>query len=120
MGTDEVSPSIPVGDDNGRGVVWLHDPADGNDAGPVMCGPVGFGRLLSEALAQAGLTEIAVNGVVRRLNRRGPLIDFDIAEADFATDVEAVENIKDAIREYLGVVEEQLRGEEIREIEVAV
>ena len=37
-----------------------------------------------------------------------------------ATDVEAVENIKDAIREYLAVVEEQLRGEEIREIEVTV
>jgi predicted RNase H-like HicB family nuclease len=37
-----------------------------------------------------------------------------------ATDAEAVENIKDAIREYLAVVEEQLRGEEIREIEVAV
>ncbi len=37
-----------------------------------------------------------------------------------ATDGEAVENIKDAIREYLAVVEEQLRGEEIREIEVAV
>ena len=36
-----------------------------------------------------------------------------------ATDAEAVENIKDAIREYLAVVEEQLRGEEIREIEVA-
>ena len=36
------------------------------------------------------------------------------------TDVEAVENIKDAIREYLAVVEEQLRGEEVREIEVAV
>ncbi len=36
------------------------------------------------------------------------------------TDVEAVENIKDAIREYLAVVEEQLRGKEIREIEVAV
>ena len=36
------------------------------------------------------------------------------------TDVEAVESIKDAIREYLAVVEEQLRGEEIREIEVAV
>jgi predicted RNase H-like HicB family nuclease len=32
---------------------------------------------------------------------------------------EAVENIRDAIREYLSVVEEQLRGEEIREIEVA-
>ena len=37
-----------------------------------------------------------------------------------ATDVEAVENIKDAIRDYLAVVEEQLRGEEIREIDVAV
>ena len=37
-----------------------------------------------------------------------------------ATDVEAVDNIKDAIREYLAVVKEQLRGEEIREIEVAV
>ena len=36
------------------------------------------------------------------------------------TDVEAVENIKGAIREYLAVVEEQLSGEEIREIEVAV
>jgi hypothetical protein len=31
-----------------------------------------------------------------------------------------LENIKDAIREYLSVVDEQLRGEEIREIEVAV
>jgi predicted RNase H-like HicB family nuclease len=37
-----------------------------------------------------------------------------------ATDIEAVENIKDAIREYLAVVEEQLHGEEIREIDVAV
>ncbi len=36
------------------------------------------------------------------------------------TDVEAVENIKVAIREYLAVVEAQLHGEEIREIEVAV
>lgn len=37
-----------------------------------------------------------------------------------ATDTEAVENIKDAIREYLAVVDEQLQGEEIREIDVAV
>ena len=37
-----------------------------------------------------------------------------------ATDAEAVESIKDAIREYLAVVDEQLRGEEIREIDVAV
>ena len=34
------------------------------------------------------------------------------------TEQEAVENIRDAIREYLAVVDEQLRGEEIREIEV--
>ena len=35
-----------------------------------------------------------------------------------STEQEAVENIRDAIREYLSVVEEQLHGEEIREIEV--
>lgn len=36
------------------------------------------------------------------------------------TEEEAIENIKDAIREYLAVVNEQLRGEEIREIELTV
>jgi len=36
------------------------------------------------------------------------------------TEDEAVENIRDAIREYLSVVEDQLRGEDIREIEVTV
>jgi predicted RNase H-like HicB family nuclease len=36
------------------------------------------------------------------------------------TEPEALENIRDAIREYLSVVEEQLRGDEIREVEVAV
>jgi predicted RNase H-like HicB family nuclease len=36
------------------------------------------------------------------------------------TEQEALENIRDAIREYLSVVEDQLRGDEIREIEVAV
>ncbi|MDB5902867.1 MAG: HicB family protein [Betaproteobacteria bacterium] len=35
-----------------------------------------------------------------------------------ATEAEALENIKDAIREYLAVVNEQLRGEEVREVEV--
>jgi predicted RNase H-like HicB family nuclease len=33
---------------------------------------------------------------------------------------EALENIKDAIRDYLAVVEKQLEGAEVREIEVAV
>jgi len=37
-----------------------------------------------------------------------------------ATEGEALENIKDAIREYLAVVNEQLRGEEVREVEVVV
>ena len=37
-----------------------------------------------------------------------------------ATEQEAIENIKDAIREYLAVVDEQLRGENIREVEVSV
>ncbi len=35
-----------------------------------------------------------------------------------ASETEALENIKDAIREYLSVVNEQLRGEDVREIEV--
>ncbi len=37
-----------------------------------------------------------------------------------ASEQEAVDNIKDAIREYLAVVDEQLRGEDVREIEVSV
>ena len=37
-----------------------------------------------------------------------------------ATEDEAVENIRDAIREYLSVVNEQLRGEDVREVEVMV
>lgn len=37
-----------------------------------------------------------------------------------ANEQEAVENIRDAIREYLSVVEEQLRGEEVREVEVTL
>ncbi len=36
-----------------------------------------------------------------------------------ATEKEALENIRDAISEYLAVVEEQLGDEEVREIEVA-
>ncbi len=36
-----------------------------------------------------------------------------------ATEDEAIENIKDALHEYLEVINEQLRGEEVREIEVA-
>lgn len=37
-----------------------------------------------------------------------------------ATEREALENIKDAIREYLSVVNEQLRGQDVREIEVVL
>lgn len=36
-----------------------------------------------------------------------------------STEAEAIENIKDALREYLEIINEQLRGEEVREIEVA-
>lgn len=36
------------------------------------------------------------------------------------SEAEAIDNIKDAIREYLAVVEDQLRGEQIREVDVAV
>ena len=37
-----------------------------------------------------------------------------------ATEQKAMENIRDAILDYLSVVTEQLRGEDVREIEVAV
>lgn len=37
-----------------------------------------------------------------------------------ATEADAIENIKDAIREYLAVVEEQLHGADTRDVEVAV
>ena len=37
-----------------------------------------------------------------------------------STEKEALENIRQAVQEYLSVVEEQLRGEEVREIEVTV
>lgn len=37
-----------------------------------------------------------------------------------ANDQEALENIKDAIREYLSVVDEQLKGADVLEIEVTV
>ncbi len=37
-----------------------------------------------------------------------------------ATEEEAVENIRDAIREYLSVIDEQLHGEDVRELEIKV
>lgn len=35
------------------------------------------------------------------------------------TEEDALENIKDAIEEYLGVLDEQLEGADVREVEVA-
>lgn len=37
-----------------------------------------------------------------------------------STEQEALENIRDAIREYLSVVNEQLKGADVREVEVTV
>ncbi len=36
------------------------------------------------------------------------------------SEAEAIDNIKDALREYLAVVDEQLRGEQVREVEVVL
>jgi predicted RNase H-like HicB family nuclease len=36
------------------------------------------------------------------------------------TEEEALQNIQDAIREYLAALADQLQGEEVREVEVAV
>jgi predicted RNase H-like HicB family nuclease len=35
-------------------------------------------------------------------------------------EAEAIDNVRDAIREYLEVVEEQLQGVDVREIDVAI
>lgn len=37
-----------------------------------------------------------------------------------ATEQEAIQNIQDAIREYLAAVEDEIRGQDVHEIEVAV
>ena len=37
-----------------------------------------------------------------------------------ATEQDALDNVRDAIREYLAVVNEQLQGEEVREVEITV
>jgi predicted RNase H-like HicB family nuclease len=37
-----------------------------------------------------------------------------------ATEQEAIENIRDAIKEYLSAVDELIQGAEMREVEVAV
>ena len=37
-----------------------------------------------------------------------------------ATEEEALKNIQDTIREYLAAVEDEIRGQDVREIEVAV
>lgn len=37
-----------------------------------------------------------------------------------STEQEALENIRDAIIEYLAAVEDEIRGQDVREIEVAV
>jgi len=36
------------------------------------------------------------------------------------TEPEALQNIQDAIREYLAAVEDEIKGQDVREIEVAV
>jgi len=36
------------------------------------------------------------------------------------TEIEALQNIKEAIVEYLGVLDEQLEGADVREVEVAI
>jgi predicted RNase H-like HicB family nuclease len=35
------------------------------------------------------------------------------------TEQEAIENVQDAIREYLAVVDDEIKGQDVREIEVA-
>ena len=36
------------------------------------------------------------------------------------TELEAIDNIKDAIREYLAAIEESIKNNDVREVEIAV
>ena len=36
------------------------------------------------------------------------------------TELEAIENIKDAIQEYLGAIDESIKSSDVREVEIAV
>ena len=57
-------------------------------------------------------------GAPWRNRRRASLSESFLSVS--STQSEAQENIRDAIREYLAVVEEQLKGEDVREVEIAV
>ena len=71
----------------------------------------------ADLAATYGVETRVLNQAVKRNQERFP---GDFVFPLSAAEKEAVENIRDAIREYLSVVEDQLRGENIREIEVTV
>lgn len=67
----------------GRGgsrLLWLRDPGDGNDSGPVMCRPGELGELVTAALVEAGLVDLAVEGEVSRLRDVSARTTFDLVE----------------------------------------
>jgi hypothetical protein len=82
MDCDDRLGSTPANDRaTDTGVSWLWDPAnDPASAGPVMCAPGDVSALIADALARAGLGEVAVIGVVRDPRRRRRTVTFDLVE----------------------------------------
>jgi len=62
--------------------------------------------------------EIALNHADEGVTVSVPALPGCWSEGD--TEAEALENIRDAIREYLAALEDRFRDAEVREVEVAV
>jgi len=80
MDTDDARPICNQGGPGGSRLVWLRDPGDGNDSGPVMCRPGELGELVTAALVEAGLLELAITGEVSRLRATTERATFDLRD----------------------------------------
>lgn len=69
----------PAGDDDAE-VIWLYDPAATPTPGAGPCGPEELFARLAAAVGRAGLSRVAVTGVVTGLRRKGRWASFDLAE----------------------------------------